>query len=208
MSEKCERTTICADMQKLGAFRDNQLPPQEHLELQAHLTECTICQARLEELRALSATLQTYSVPQTSWATEQPFWKRLAPRLSPRHADMGQRVWHPWAVLAPLGLAICRAALETVLLLISASLWLRYWHLPRVDVTPLARVLTESWLWEASARIVADAHVGIVSISPHLAELWIVVLWGAALTPALLLSAIYLTWLVRWMYRNDRINAH
>jgi anti-sigma factor RsiW len=201
----------CRYTRRLNAFWDQELSQQEYQKIQVHLATCKLCQAQLEELRSLSTQLQTYDVPQTDMATEQ-FWKRLAPRLQARRADSDSYAWHPWTLLAPIGLAVSNAAFRTVALLASVIPLLEQWHLlptsMPADVASLTRALIGPWLWDAGVRMAAGMQIPAALTAPRVGELWIVALWAAALSLPLLLSATYLGWLAHWVGSNDRINGH
>jgi hypothetical protein len=162
----------------------------------------------LHELRSLSLALQAYALPQAGMARNAEFWQRLAPRLHPRPAarpGAQQRL----AFLPPLGLAISSAALQGLALLVSIAFLLQRWNrLPApaaLDVTPLARPLVGPLAWDLGARLLDNLHVSIALTWPVVGEWAILAAWTSALGILLMLSGLYLGWLVHWVRNSNRI---
>jgi anti-sigma factor RsiW len=93
----------CGEVQeRLSAWLDLELPPEEHDLIAAHLEGCAGCQRELAQLRALEAALGKLARP----APSQVAAKVLA-RLKERQAQRGRRPgWQSLALAASLVLGI------------------------------------------------------------------------------------------------------
>lgn len=206
MSNPQARTRACAHSNQIEAYRDGELKPQERAQFESHLAECAPCRAHLHELQAITLALRSYALPQAGIASNAEFWKRLAPRLRPRLAT-SRGAQQRLAFLPPLGLAISSAALQGLALLVSIVFLLQRWNrLPdpaALDVTPLARPLVGPLAWDLGARLVDNLHVSSALTWPVVGEWAILAAWTSALGILVLLSGLYLGWLVHWVRNSN-----
>jgi anti-sigma factor RsiW len=56
----------CQQSEKVSAYHDGEMPAVSRQEMERHLEQCPRCQAELEELRTLSASLGALPIPQAS----------------------------------------------------------------------------------------------------------------------------------------------
>ena len=56
----------CQQSEKVSAYHDGEMPASSRQEMERHLEQCPRCQAELEELRELSASLGALPIPQAS----------------------------------------------------------------------------------------------------------------------------------------------
>ena len=104
---------------RLAAYADGELKKGEARELERHMQRCPQCRAELAELRALTARLQEFALPE---GLGQDLWERVEQRLPPRRAvtqpaSGGFLHWLP-----PVGLVASNAVLQAVPI-VALGLW-------------------------------------------------------------------------------------
>ena len=88
--------------ERLSAWLDRELPPEEHDLVAAHLEGCTGCRRELAQLRALEGALGKLAVEAPSQVAE-----RVLARLQERRVPRGRRSgWQSMALAASLVLGI------------------------------------------------------------------------------------------------------
>jgi len=117
-------TPHCSSVQELSAHLDGELSPPARVALEAHLTSCPSCRARLDELRALGIALRRRFEAQAEAADLSGFTERVLARLSPHRPPLGERLsvaFREWRRHRPAvvwgGFGLAAAALLAVLAL-------------------------------------------------------------------------------------------
>ena len=88
--------------ERLSAWLDRELPPQEHDGIAAHLEGCAVCRRELAQLRALEAALGKLAAPVPSRVAE-----KVVARLKERQEARGRRPgWQSLALAASLVLGV------------------------------------------------------------------------------------------------------
>lgn len=85
---------------KLGRFLDRELPLQESSTVHAHIEACPGCQQELSALQALSASLDTVSVPPVPASAVDVIMARVRHQqgAGPRDSWGMIKFWKPWPV--------------------------------------------------------------------------------------------------------------
>jgi anti-sigma factor RsiW len=98
-----EVKTECGEVrERLSAWLDRELPPEEHDVIAAHLEGCTGCQRELAQLRALEGALGRLAVEPPSQVAE-----KVLARLQERQEQRARRPgWQSLALAASLVLGI------------------------------------------------------------------------------------------------------
>jgi len=195
---------------KLAAYADGELRRGERRALEHHLRCCSQCQAALAELRALSARLQDFALPE---GLGEELWERVERRLSERRMMRQLAPGGLWRWLAPIGLITSSTMLQAVMVVA-----LGLWALGSVGLFDW-RTLTSAWL-PAGTRLPSLSLEDAVSYSLS----WLVSAplgpgfdylvrrWGAGLSDALSwliptalallafggLTMLYLSWLLAY----------
>jgi len=104
---------------RLAAYADGELKGSEVQELERHLHRCPQCQAELAELRALSARLQSFALPE---GLGQDLWEQVERRLPERRAVMERAPNGLLRWLPPIGLIASNAVLQAVMI-VALGLW-------------------------------------------------------------------------------------
>ena len=181
--------------------------------MEAHLVNCATCRECLRKLQALSATLKAYSIPEGAFSTDREFWRRLASSL-PLHNIPGDATtaMKQWPFLAPLGLVLSSAVLKGLVILTTIAYVLYQWHvLPTsllVASTSLAELLVGPMLWDLGWHLLRNLSRAISSGWPISGQVWYLMFHVLASGLLLLLSALYMGWLLYWLRGVNRINAY
>ena len=212
MSNKSMRHTACAFSKHLGAYWDDQVPPGERAAIESHLHTCPACQEQLRVLRSLSATLASYTVPEAALSSDQEFWQRLSPRLFSRRIPTDSGIAAESLPIWPsLGLVISGATLKGLAVVASAVYMLYQWHLlPASAVTAISAVpelLVGPMIWETAHHLSENILSEVPAILRDPGRIWCFTFCGVAAVILLMLSTLYLAWLLWWVHRPDRIDG-
>lgn len=188
----------------LGAYHDGELQGARLRQVEQHLTECTDCQAALEELRGLSALLQETPVGEGFLPAER-FVANLNLNLPRRPQQPPARRWQMiawWAI--PVSLLAAWLFVNTTLWLgalagwaVNAGLisrdaaWLQG-SMPQMDWYAPAMNLAGSWAGapgQATLMLLHDVQLVLGQLL-------------ASLIPQALLAAGYVAWLFAWWLRS------
>lgn len=82
----------CTSVQQLSAHLDGELSPAARVTLQAHLTGCPSCRARLAALRAVGDALRSRFEAQAEAADFTGFADSVLARLHPHRPPLGERL--------------------------------------------------------------------------------------------------------------------
>lgn len=104
---------------RLAAYADGELKRGEQREIEQHLGRCPQCQAELAELRALSARLPEFALPE---GVGRDLWPRVEHRLPERRTVMQPAPGGFLRWLAPVGLVASNAVLQAVPI-VALGLW-------------------------------------------------------------------------------------
>ena len=165
----------CEEANELMSLRlDNQLAPDRHTHLQAHLTECPTCRAQWAALAQVSAILQAAPMKEPPPGFTAQVMRYVSHRTTPRLAAgasllLGWTVLLGWVIMLPL------AGLLTLL-----------WQIAR---DPSAMHLAQSALSKATAtvRVVLEAGWLVLQLLLHLfpPPLWVLYAGAAVILIAL-----------------------
>jgi anti-sigma factor RsiW len=98
----------CEQSEKISAYHDGELPAALRQEIERHLEQCLRCQAELEELRELSASVRALPMPQASPVV----LARLHRQVDQLTARSIYRLMEAGAAVAAAVLVICVVALS------------------------------------------------------------------------------------------------
>jgi RNA polymerase sigma-70 factor (ECF subfamily) len=97
----------CQQSEKVSAYHDGEMPAALRQEMERHLEQCPRCQAELEELRELSASLGTLPIPQASPAV----LARMHRQVDQLAARSIYRLMEAGAAIAAAVLIVCMVGL-------------------------------------------------------------------------------------------------
>ncbi len=190
----------------LGAYHDGELRGARLRQIEAHLAECTACQAELEEIRRLSALLQD-TAPKGEFLPTERFAANLALSL-PRQSERPQ----PRNVVQ-IGWWLVPVSVLGIWLFINVTLSLSSVATLAADTGLLGGNL--AWLqgyplqmkWFATTMNLFGSQLGapgretltvLNDVNLFLAQM------AGRLVPQAILAVAYLGWLLSWWLRHPR----
>ena len=198
------RNSVCRYRERLGAFLDGEVSPDERRRIAAHLNECAACRRRLQELRGLAVALKAYRVPARLWRSDAEFWQDLAPQLHPRampaHRDPTTR---PSPFLAPVGLVVSGIALRGLVAFVLLAYALDQWRLLPASLSAAFASAVKLSLGPLAWEAIQTLHRNLVTspaplfVAPR--QFWLLAFEATASALLLLLSGLYIGWLLRWL---------
>jgi len=196
----------CNYSRRLELYLDGELPSQERPSVETHLATCANCREQLQSLQALRRTLQQNVVPWAPLSSDGEFWRQLAPRLLPRREKEADEAAPFWA---PLGLVISNVALQGVAVLVSVVFLLYRWQLLPASLagalSSAGQFLVGPLLWQAGQSLSANLGGVLPDTWTLSADTGYVMFETTALGLMLVLSGLYVAWLVHWLRTADRI---
>jgi len=212
MSNESMRHAACVFSRRLGAYWDDQATPEERAAIESHLPTCPACQEQLRVLRSLSATLASYTLPEAALSSDQEFWQRLSPRLLSRRMPADSGIAAELLPIWPsLGLVISGATLKGLAVVASAVYMLYHWHLlPASAITAISampELLVGPMIWETAQHLSKNVLSEVPAILRDPGRIWYFTFCGVAAVILLMLSTLYLAWLLWWVHRPDRIDG-
>jgi anti-sigma factor RsiW len=198
------RKSVCPYRDRLGAFLDAEVSPEEYRWIEAHLSECAACRRHLQELRSLAVALKAYRTPVSAWRSDAEFWQSLAPQLRPRASSaQASQARRPAPFLAPVSLVVSSLALQGVAALALIVYTLYQWQLlPPAVPSALAsagQLVLGPWVWQRSQFVYSNL---LTSLAPFLAapeQVWILVFQATIAALLLILAGLHTGWLLRWL---------
>lgn len=186
--------------QWLEAYHDGALNAHRREQVEAHLAECTECQAELDELRSLSALLAEDTAPE--FVPAETFAANLALSLpkepaQPQSRRTLQAAWWltPLALLAAWLFLVITLWLSAALQLASSA------ALPAVELG--SKTLQMGWFAITTRLFGAMLGEPGWQVLAALNEINLFVAGlGRAILPQILLATAYLGWLAAWWLRR------
>jgi anti-sigma factor RsiW len=99
----------CHNEALLSAYLDGELPATTEADLRRHLSACSTCRQRLEELRQADTAVQGIAPIEPSEDFERTFWRRIdeLEEKGGRSDRVFFRIFSRWPALAPGMTAVC-----------------------------------------------------------------------------------------------------
>jgi anti-sigma factor RsiW len=208
------RNSVCPYRDRLQAFLDAEVSPEECRRIEAHLSECAACRQQLQELRGLAVALKAYhtpaphrtrdGVPASGWRSDAEFWQSLAPQLRPRaipaQASQARRL-SPF--LAPVSLVVSSLALQGVAALALIVYGLYQWQLlPAAVPSALAsagQLVLGPWVWQRGQFLYSNLVTPLVPFLAAPGQVWLLAFQATIAALLLILAGLHTGWLVRWL---------
>jgi hypothetical protein len=190
----------------LGAYLDGELGGSRVRRVEAHVAECAMCQAELDELRALAALLQE-SPPAEAITPAERFVANVGLRLRDRPGQSApQRAMEIGWRLVPVGLLGALAFVQTTFIVtgvVRAALWMGWGGSFAARWFPVSR--GELWVSELtglSGASLTEAAGVILRFLGNGGPLgWTVMLYLVLLV---VIGLLYWSWLASWWVRRRR----
>jgi predicted anti-sigma-YlaC factor YlaD len=202
------RSSVCPYQDRLEAFWDAEVSPEECRRIEAHLTGCAACRRRLQELQSLAVVLKAYRTPTSAWPNADEFWLTLAPQLHPRAmpAQEGQ-ARQPSPFLAPVSLVVSSFALRGVAALALIAYALYQWQLLPAAVSAAFASALQLFLgplvWQRSQVFYNNLMTSLTPFLVAPAQVWLLAFEATASALLLLLAGLHIGWVLRWLSSQD-----
>jgi len=189
----------------LNAYRDGELRGLRLRQVEAHLAQCPVCRAELDEITALSTLLQESPAAEGLMPVDR-FVAQVGLRL-PRRPERTawQQVLETGWRLTPVGLLGAWAFVQTVFI-VAGVVWLALWlGVGGETAAGLLPPAGSSWLAQLPSLSGATlTEIGRFGLS--LLRGGGLLGWGSILNVALIaaIGLLYWTWLATWWARRQR----
>jgi anti-sigma factor RsiW len=196
--------SVCHHQDRLEAFWDAEVLPEERRRIEAHLHVCAACRQRLREIQSLAVALKAYRTPASGWPSDAEFWQSLAPQLRPRAMPaQGDLAKQPSPFLAPVSLVLSSLVLRGLAALALIVYALYQWQLLPAAVpaafASAAQLFLGPLVWQRSQVLYSNL---VALLTPFLVapgQVWLLAFEATASALLLLLAGLHIGWVLRWL---------